>query len=121
MGPGRQIAVCRELTKQFETILRGSIQQVSERVAADANQQKGEFVILVQGAEPVETEAVQREADHVLQVLLEELPLKQAASLAAELTGESRKALYQLALAWKQDAGDDGDADTGSDSDARSD
>ena len=62
----------------------------------DSNQQRGEFVVLVSGAEPQQGLSV--EAMHVLEVLLNELPLKQAVQLATQISGASRNELYQLAL-----------------------
>lgn len=93
MGPDRQIAVCRELTKQFETILRGSIHQVSERVAADPNQQKGEFVLVLAGA-PENLEEKMGEAISMARALQEYLSASQAARVAAKFCGVSRRDLY---------------------------
>ena len=69
---------------------------------ADPNREKGEFVLLVQGA-PAPGDAQAEEGERVLAVLLRELPLKQAVQLAAEITGAKRNALYARALELKGD------------------
>jgi 16S rRNA (cytidine1402-2'-O)-methyltransferase len=94
MGPDRQIAVCRELTKQFETILRGSVEQVSQIVAADANQQKGEFVLVVAGASE-NLEEKMSQALSMAKALQEYLSASQAARVAAKLCSVSRRELYE--------------------------
>ena len=72
---------------------------LAPQVEADPQQRKGEFVMLVAGAEPAS--AAVGEAERVLRILVAELPLKQAASLAAQITGARRNELYQTALRWK--------------------
>jgi len=70
----------------------------------DANQQRGEFVLLVE-AEPEKVEAaVSEDAEKKLKMLLAELPLKQAVKLAAEITGAKKNDLYQLALSLKNES-----------------
>lgn len=99
-GAERPLTLARELTKTFETILSGSIEQVLAWVQADPNQQKGEFVLVLAGApEQEESESLQIAAEQVLKLLLEELPVKQAAALTAKITGQKKNALYQQALA----------------------
>lgn len=97
-GEGRMAVVARELTKTFETVRSGSFRELIDWMAADPNQQKGEFVVLVAGAPEPEPQRVDAEAERVLAVLLEELSVKQSAALAAKLTGTSRKRLYERAL-----------------------
>ena len=77
-------------------------------LAADANRQRGEFVLVLHAPEPVEAadDGLPTTALHMLAVLLRDLPLKQAVSLAAELSGAPRNALYQAALQRKADAPD---------------
>ncbi len=100
-GVGRQVVLARELTKLHETFLQGTACELAERLAADPMQRKGEHVLLVQGA--VQGEAVpDTEMERLLRVLLEELPVKQAAGLAARITGEKKNRLYKLALEWVQ-------------------
>ncbi|PXW91178.1 16S rRNA (cytidine1402-2'-O)-methyltransferase [Nitrosomonas sp. Nm84] len=101
-GPRRQMIIARELTKLFETIHDGTLETVYAWLQADANQQKGEFVLIVSGAEILEKTEIGEQAQHTLQCLLAELPLKQAVKLTTEITGENKNALYQLALALKQ-------------------
>lgn len=97
-GPARHAVIARELTKAFEQIQGAPLQELRAWLAADPNRSRGEFVVLVQGAEPPAGTDVAPEAQRVLAVLLRELPVKQAASLAAEITGVRRNALYQWAL-----------------------
>ena len=98
-GPERQIVLARELTKTFEQIHRCPLGEAPAWLAADSNHQRGEFVLLVAGApEAVQDEEMPAEALRVLQILLRDLPVKQASSLAAEITGANRKRLYQAAL-----------------------
>ena len=107
LGAGRGAAVARELTKRFETFLSGSLGDLAGRVEADAQKQMGEFVILVEGRGEQDTGAARSDEEHVLRVLATELPLKQAAALAARITGGKKNRLYALALAWR-DAADNG-------------
>lgn len=92
-GAGREVALCRELTKQFETVITGTLGDVCTAVCADPNQRKGEFVLLVAGAELSENEQL-NEAIGMAQALMEYLPLSQAARVAAKLTGAKRKDVY---------------------------
>jgi 16S rRNA (cytidine1402-2'-O)-methyltransferase len=92
-GAGREAVVARELTKMFETVLDGPLAALVERVAADPNQQRGEFVVMVAGREAGEDERL-AEGLRVFALLKEELPPARAAKLAAAITGAPRKALY---------------------------
>ncbi|GAB3307437.1 16S rRNA (cytidine(1402)-2'-O)-methyltransferase [Luteimonas notoginsengisoli] len=92
-GGERQAVVARELTKLFETVLDGTLAELHARVAADANQRKGEFVLLVHGAGE-DADARVAEGRRVYAKLGEHLPPSTAAKLAAEITGAPRKALY---------------------------
>ena len=102
LGAHREAALARELTKTFETVLTGSLQELLEQLQADSQQQKGEFVVMVQGAAPRDPAAIDAASEQVLAVLLSELPLKQAAGLAARITGMSKNALYELGLKIKK-------------------
>ena len=104
LGDDRPAAVARELTKKFESVYRGSLGALAQRSAADADMARGEIVIVVQGAAQAAA-ADDADADRVLRILLEDLPVSQAAKLAAQLTGRARKDLYERALRLKGDAG----------------
>jgi len=95
LGPDRQLAVCRELTKQFETILRGSIEQVRAAVEADNNQQKGEFVLVVAGSSE-NLDQNMANALNMSRALQEYLSASQSARVAAKLCGVSRRDLYEM-------------------------
>ncbi len=99
LGAARELAVCRELTKLFEEICRMPLGKAAAWFDADANRQRGEFVLVVSAPPPVV--GIPPEAERVLGLLLAEMPLKTAAALAAELTGIGRKPLYQRALELK--------------------
>jgi 16S rRNA (cytidine1402-2'-O)-methyltransferase len=92
-GEGRRMALARELTKRFETVLDGTISDVALRVGADPQQQRGEFVLVIQGAEN-DAQAQLQEGRRLYDKLVAHLPPSQAARLAAELSGAPRKALY---------------------------
>ncbi|MEN5209741.1 16S rRNA (cytidine(1402)-2'-O)-methyltransferase [Stenotrophomonas terrae] len=92
-GGDRPAVVARELTKLFETVLDGNLDQLLAKVLADDNQRKGEFVVMVQGAGDDE-EAKIAEGRRLYAKLNEHLPPSTAAKLAAELSGAPRKALY---------------------------
>ena len=92
-GPQRRAVIARELTKLFETVLDGTLAELAQRVRADPNQRKGEFVLLVQGAGE-DADAKVAEGRRLYAKLSEHLPPSTAAKLAAELSGAPRKALY---------------------------
>ena len=99
LGAERQVVLARELTKTFETLKGLPVGELCEWVRADANQQRGECVLLVAGWQaPEGDESVSAEALRVLDLLLAELPVKRAAALAAEITGVRKNLLYQVAL-----------------------
>jgi len=102
LGGDRQITIARELTKMFETIHTCALGNALAWLQADANQQKGEFVLLVSGAEVQDETEISDQAQRTLNLLLADLPLKQAVKLAAEITDENKNALYDLALSLKQ-------------------
>lgn len=97
-GPEREVVMARELTKTFETIKGDKVADLAAWVAADTNQQRGEIVLLVHGAPKPENEAMTPAQMHTMKVLLEELPVKQAASIGAKLTGLKKNFLYDWAL-----------------------
>ncbi|MDF2643774.1 MAG: hypothetical protein K0R45_3048 [Pseudomonas sp.] len=98
-GPDRPALLARELTKTFETLKGLPLGELRAFVEADSNQQRGECVVLVAGWTPPEDEdVVGSEARRILDLLLEEMPLKRAAALAAQITGVRKNLLYQVAL-----------------------
>jgi len=103
-GEDRPAAVAREITKKFETVYRGSLGALALRSGTDADMVRGEIVIVVQGAAQAAA-ASDGDADRVLRVLLDDLPVSQAAKLAAQLTGRPRKDLYERALRLKRASG----------------
>ena len=92
-GSERRAVIARELTKLFETVLDGSLAELAQRVRADPNQRKGEFVLMVQGAGE-DADAKVAEGLRLYAKLKEHLPPSTAAKLAAELSGAPRKVLY---------------------------
>ncbi|WP_431688020.1 16S rRNA (cytidine(1402)-2'-O)-methyltransferase [Hahella sp. NBU794] len=101
MGAAREVVIARELTKTFETIKAGCVQEVKAWMLADGNQQRGEFVVLVKGGRKEQGDSVEIKVSQLLQALLKELPVKKAAALASSLTGVGKNELYQQALALK--------------------
>ena len=102
-GSERSASLARELTKTFETFLGPTLGDIHASVLADANQQRGEIVLVVAGAEKAQgtNESVTVHIDDLLKVLCSELPTKLASNLASELSGMSKKELYQRALKYK--------------------
>jgi 16S rRNA (cytidine1402-2'-O)-methyltransferase len=100
----RAVTLCRELTKQFETIATLPAQALPAWLAADAHRTRGEFVLVVHALEPGADDQDQARHDPMLRTLMAALPLKQAVAIAAELTGDARNALYARALALKDSA-----------------
>ncbi|MDE2612357.1 MAG: 16S rRNA (cytidine(1402)-2'-O)-methyltransferase [Burkholderiales bacterium] len=100
--PARPLTLARELTKQFESVLTQPAAAWPAWLAADAQRQRGEFVLVLHALAPApaaEGAALDARAEHALAALLPVLPLKQAVALAAELSGAPRNALYGRALA----------------------
>lgn len=98
LGEQRYVVIARELTKTFETIHGAQLKDLLSWVKEDHNQQKGEFVVLVSGVELKEEIGFSRETLRILDLLLTELPVKQACALASKITGAKKNALYQEAL-----------------------
>ncbi|WP_304985557.1 16S rRNA (cytidine(1402)-2'-O)-methyltransferase [Coxiella-like endosymbiont] len=98
----RMATIARELTKKFETIYTTSLSELKKWLSENSEQQKGEFVVLVEGDHPEKTKEINKENHRLLTVLLQELPLKQAVALATKISGISRKQLYPLALTIQQ-------------------
>ncbi len=104
LGAERRVVLARELTKTFETIRQLPLGDMQAWVQADENQQRGEIVLVLEGAAAEAGEQDWHEADRVLGILLAELPVKQAAALAAGITGLKKNALYERALQLKSQA-----------------
>lgn len=96
-GAARTASVSRELTKRFETTYTGTLAQLSEIAAQDADMSRGEIVIIASGNPSPPSSAHALNADQLLRALLEELSPSQAAKIAAKLTGEKRSDLYARA------------------------
>lgn len=101
MGADREIVIARELTKTFETFYAGPASDVLQTLQDDPHGSRGEFVIMIRGAEKDPADAGMEEADRLLKLLLPELPVKKAAKLVAEITGKSKNDLYQRGLSLK--------------------
>jgi 16S rRNA (cytidine1402-2'-O)-methyltransferase len=95
-GESRHVVIARELTKTFETVYGNTVAAVLEWMRADPQQLRGEFVVIVRGAEKPFPGG--QDTDRLLVTLLETLPINQAAQIAAKLTGERKNLLYQRAL-----------------------
>ena len=95
-GSDRRAAVCRELTKQYESIYRGTLAELGRAGEAGEITSKGEFVIVVEGARASPGSGL--ELDRLLRALLAELPLKTAVKVAAAATGRNRNEVYSAAL-----------------------
>jgi 16S rRNA (cytidine1402-2'-O)-methyltransferase len=106
--PGRPVTLCRELTKQFETIATLSASALPPWLDADANRQRGEFVLVLHAPPEASgvAEALPEAAERLLEALLEARPLKQAVALAAEAGVAPRNLLYRRALALRAEAGE---------------
>ncbi len=102
-GVARSLTIAREITKLFETIHTCPLGEAVAWMEADPNQQRGEFVLIVEGAPSKEEGAVSESARHTLQLLLAELPLKQAVKLAVSITGGKKNEIYDMALAMKDE------------------
>jgi len=100
-GADRAITIARELTKLFETIHRCPLGAAYEWLAADPHRTQGEFVLIVDGAEELRP-AGDAEVERMLEILLRELPLRQAAKLAAQISGARRNNVYAQALRLKE-------------------
>jgi 16S rRNA (cytidine1402-2'-O)-methyltransferase len=108
--PGRDLTLCRELTKQFETVHHGPAAALAAWLAEDEQRRRGEFVLVLHAVPPaaVEPDALDATSARTLEVLLAELPLKQAVSLAAQISGAPRNALYGRALALRGERSEQG-------------
>lgn len=106
LAPQRRVTLCRELTKQFESIHTAEAATLPAWLAGDAQRQRGEFVLVVHAASAAATsgDGMPAEAQRTLALLVAELPLKQAVALAAQITGLPRNTLYDAGLQLKRGA-----------------
>jgi len=96
-GEDRQAVVCRELTKTWETFLTGNLASLLSEVQADPNQSRGELVLVIAGQQ--KSSELDWQSQQLLELLMESLPLKKAASITAQVSGLNKKVLYDAGLA----------------------
>ena len=96
-GGNRQVVIARELTKTFETVLDAPVERLIDILESDPNQSKGEFVVMVHGAEK-KSQELSAESQQLALKLCEYLPKKQAAKIVAEINGEKKNLIYQFLL-----------------------
>ena len=103
LGPERRITIAREITKTFETFHRCALQDAKMWLESDLNQQRGEFVLMVEATALLEQADISEDVGRILRLLLADLPLKQAVKLATEITGVKKNILYEYALKLKDE------------------
>jgi len=102
-GGERKVVLARELTKMFEQIYRGDLAGLQAWINDDAMHQKGEFVLILAGqVQDKQTNEQTVAVESLLKILVDELPVKQAAGLAAKITGKKKNELYKLAMSLKE-------------------
>jgi 16S rRNA (cytidine1402-2'-O)-methyltransferase len=95
-GPARELVIAREISKKFEEIARMKLEAAPAWLAAGPHRQAGEFVLILGPGDEKRPELV--EGERILGILLEDLPVSEAAKLASKITGLPRKELYALAI-----------------------
>lgn len=100
LGDDRKIVIAREITKTFETIVAGTVKELLDWLEGDANQLKGEMVLIVSGA-PEKESVISQEVEAALKRLLLDLPPKKACAAIADIYSVNKKDLYQLSLTMK--------------------
>ncbi len=101
LGSDRRLTIAREITKTFETFHRCLLGDARQWLENDVNQQRGEFVLMVEAAPVTAVAAISEEAERILRLLLSDLPLKQAVKLAVDITQLKKNDLYEFALQLK--------------------
>ena len=96
----RQVCVAREITKTFETWLCGFLSEVQSKMDSDSNQLKGEFVVVVQGASEINSSGA--DIERYMKAMMQELPIKKAAAITADLLGARKNDCYQVGLKIQQ-------------------
>lgn len=100
LGEERYMVLAREMTKTWETITGNTIKNLREWLLEDSNRTKGEMVLIVEGKPKSDNnDEISPQAVKALELIAEELPLKKAAAIVAELYGYKKNALYQFGLA----------------------
>lgn len=97
LGSSRKAVICRELTKRFETVIRGSLDDILQQLRADRNQSKGEFVVLIEAADHPAAESLVQ-ALKLAELLKDHLPDSKAAAIAAKIHGATRREVYEALL-----------------------
>ncbi|HKB84236.1 MAG TPA: 16S rRNA (cytidine(1402)-2'-O)-methyltransferase [Burkholderiales bacterium] len=103
-GGDRRVGIARELTKLFEQVHVCRLDEALAWLEQNENHRRGEFVLLVEGSRAAPDARAESDSQRVLEILLQELPLKQAVGLAAEITGTKKNALYEKALKLKKES-----------------
>jgi 16S rRNA (cytidine1402-2'-O)-methyltransferase len=109
-GASREVVICREITKKFETIKRVLLADAVAWLESDSNQQRGEFVLVL--TKPNQDAAIEAKTaetatlERTLRILLAELPVKQAVAMAVQLTSEKKNTVYELALKIRDELSD---------------
>ena len=99
-GSSRGCTVGRELTKRYESLYRGTLDEVILQMEQNLHSVRGEFVVVIAGAVTSSDDSVEK-GRSIMDVLLTELSVSQAASLAARLSGARKKVLYEYGLSKK--------------------
>jgi 16S rRNA (cytidine1402-2'-O)-methyltransferase len=104
LGGERLACIAREITKKFESIIMSPLTDILQKLEAETIPAKGEFVLMVAGKPHSKeaTDEAQQEIDRILNVLLAEMPLKQAVQITVKLTGGAKNFIYDRAMALKQ-------------------
>lgn len=102
-GEARQVVLARELTKRYEEFVHGNANDILTHFKQHPDAERGEMVLLVEGASIKETQEDSLKASNVLAILLEELPTKQAVNLTSKITGERKNRLYEMALSHRSE------------------
>ena len=98
-GEDREVVLARELTKLYEDIFRGTLKELKTWISEKTVRQKGEFVLVINGfIADKASEAIGISTQQLLNILTDELPIKQAARLAAKITGQAKNKLYKQAI-----------------------
>lgn len=100
-GADRMVVLAKELTKSWETVIHQPLGQLIAWLKIDSNRQKGEFVLIVEGFQQAEQQTFDPKAIKLLHQLQQELPLKKAAAIVAEIYGLKKNQLYQIGLTHK--------------------